>query len=253
MENCHHDNTGVVIGKQGFHLEEIQKTLKQVIDQVGQMGTLLSQLVVQTPLPRLHPGQPTPVVEAPTAVPPSPPTGLPLVPAAFPIREPCVPYLERYLGDLGKCKSFLLQCDIVFRLQPASYSTDASKIVFIMASLGGNAREWTTAVWDSQLPACDHFHTFVLEMRHVFDHPVCGRDATQRLLQLHQGNRSVVEMAVQFRILTAEARWNDSALQGAFLNALSESLKDELATREDSSSLNTLITLATSLDNCRGG
>ncbi|KAJ8353184.1 hypothetical protein SKAU_G00207510 [Synaphobranchus kaupii] len=141
-EQLHHTIAcqGAIISKQGCHLEEIQEALKQVMDQVGQMGTLLTQLAVQAPLPRLHHGQPTLVVEASVAVPPPPPMNPSLMPAASPVWEPYVPYPEHYLGDLGK---------------PASYSTNASKITFIMASLGGNAREWATAV---------------LEMHRIFDH-----------------------------------------------------------------------------------
>ncbi|KAJ8354748.1 hypothetical protein SKAU_G00223150 [Synaphobranchus kaupii] len=86
-------------------------------------------------------------------------------------------------------------------------------------------------------------------MRRVVDHPVCGRDATQRLLQVRQGSRSVAEMAVQFRTLAAEAGWNDTALQGAFRQALSEELKDQLSTWEESNSLNSLINLAIAIDN----
>ena len=67
------------------------------------------------------------------------------------------------------------------------------------------------------------------EMRKVFHHPVRGKEASQRLLQLRQGSRSVAgSLAVEFRTLAAESGWNEEALQGVFQNALSSKLKDRL-------------------------
>lgn len=56
-------------------------------------------------------------------------------------------------------------------------------------------------------------------------------------------------LAVDFRTLAAEAGWNAPALKGAFLNALNDKLKDELALRDESKTLDELIYLAIRLDN----
>lgn len=83
----------------------------------------------------------------------------------------------------------------------------------------------------------------------MFNHPVCGRDASNRLTNIRQGSRSVADYAIEFRTLAAESGWNDPALQGAFYRGLQETLKDELATRDDSSSLDHLISTSIKLDN----
>ncbi|XP_038844002.1 uncharacterized protein LOC120043485 [Salvelinus namaycush] len=57
------------------------------------------------------------------------------------------------------------------------------------------------------------------------------------------GSPSVAEMACEFRTLAAESGWNDEALQGAFRNALTETLKDELVSREEPEGLDKLISL----------
>lgn len=51
--------------------------------------------------------------------------------------------------------------------------------------------------------------------------------------------------------MAAESGWNESALQGVFLKGLSDEdqMKDELAARDETSSLEELISLATRLDN----
>ncbi|KAK7925711.1 hypothetical protein WMY93_008021 [Mugilogobius chulae] len=86
-------------------------------------------------------------------------------------------------------------------------------------------------------------------MKQIFDHPVSGKEAAKRLFSLRQGSRSVAEFAIEFRTLAAESGWNDEALHGAFLNALSDTLKDEMASRDVPCDLSDLIDLAIRVDN----
>ena len=176
---------------------------------------------------------------------PSPP---PVMPTYLP-REPHVPAPERYDGDLGTCQSFLLQCSLVFDLQPQTYATDKSKIAFIVGLLTGRARAWGAAVLNGSPLINSSYANFVTEMKKIFDHPVKGKDASQRLLSLRQGARSVAEYSVDFRTLAAESGWNDESLQGVFRKGLSEAVKDELAARDESDSLDDLVALAIRLDN----
>lgn len=60
---------------------------------------------------------------------PSPPTVSNHCPVVFPGREPWVSHPERYEGNLGQCMTFLMQCGLVFDLQPQSYSTDKARNV----------------------------------------------------------------------------------------------------------------------------
>jgi len=59
----------------------------------------------------------------------------------------------------------------------------------------------------------------------------------------------MVNLSVDFWTLAEESRWNDSALQGVFLNVLSEPLKDELALRDTPPELNSLVSFTIRLDN----
>lgn len=59
------------------------------------------------------------------------------------------------------------------------------------------------------------------------------------------------EMAVEFRTLAAESGWNDEALHGVFQQALSETIKDELMSRDEPQTLEELISLAICIDNRR--
>ena len=105
---------------------------------------------------------------------------------------------------------------------------ERSRIAYLIGSLSGEALAWAAAVWERGSAVCYHYGSFTEEMRKVFDHPVRGKEASKRLLQLRQGSRSVASFAVEFRTLADESGWKYEALQGVFQNALSTKLKDRL-------------------------
>lgn len=79
--------------------------------------------------------------------PPTPPTKT--LRAASPVvtatpREPHVPIPEQYSGEADTCASFLLQCSLVFDLQPLTYPSDRAKIAFVVNLLSGRvAPRWS--------------------------------------------------------------------------------------------------------------
>ena len=94
------------------------------------------------------------------------------------------------------------------------------------------------------------FTSFQEEQRRMFDHPLRREvNSAKRLLNLRQGNRSVAEFVIDFRILAAETGWPPSALQGVLLNASNNQLKDQLASREEPSSFKDLTNMAICIDN----
>lgn len=86
-------------------------------------------------------------------------------------------------------------------------------------------------------------------MRQVFDHPVSRRDGGNRLLHLRQGRLRVVDYSVEFRSLAIECGCYVEALISAFLNEISDSVKDELAAQEGIQDLEMLISRAIRVDN----
>ncbi len=155
---------------------------------------------------------------------PPPAPGLVASAAANPPREPWVSPPERYDGNLGQCKTFLMQCGLVFALQPLTYATERSKIAYLIGLLRGAALEWASVHWRRQDQVTTTYVAFTTEMTKVFDHPVQGNDASMRLFSLHQGLRSVAEYAIEFRTLAVESGWNDESLLAVFINGLSERL-----------------------------
>lgn len=87
------------------------------------------------------------------------------------------------------------------------------------------------------------------EMKKVFAHPVQRKEAATRLLTLRQGSQSVASYAIEFMILAVESGWNKVAIQGDFVRGLSEEIKDALAARDETDSLEALMSLSVCLDN----
>jgi hypothetical protein len=81
-------------------------------------------------------------------------------------------------------------------------------------------------------------------MKRVFDHPFSARNAAKRLIVLRQGSRSIADYAIDIWTLAAKSSWNTEALHSAFLNGLSKVLKDELASWDNSDTLDEITVLA---------
>ena len=231
------DAFGQTLTKHDSVLVQHEQTLQHVFVRLDEIAASVKDIQDQLTQAAAH-ATAQATVQAPAAAP-----GVPIA------REIPVPAPERYSGDLGVCQAFLMQCSLVFEQLPRTYATDRSRICYLLGLLKGSALTWGSAVWEEQSPVCNSYAAFTSEMRKVFDHPVRGKEATRRLMSLHQGSRSVAEFAVEFRTLAAESGWNNEALQGAFQRALNEDIKDELASRDESRDLDELISCSIRLDN----
>lgn len=82
-----------------------------------------------------------------------------------------------------------------------------------MSLLTDHASSWALAVSFNMSAVTHSYHTFVTETWKVFDHPVQGKGASNRLLPLRQGSTPVSQYAIDFHILAAESGWDEIALQ----------------------------------------
>lgn len=223
------EKQGMLLGRHQSQFEAIERSLEALTASVTDMSAQLQHVqLAQT-------AQPQPL--ATQAV------QLPAV-----IREPRLPPPVPYAGDPGTCRSFLSQCSLVFELQPSTFPSDRSRIAYVITLLTGRAREWGTAIWDSNSSVCHSFETFADEMRKVFDRSLHGREAAREMLMIRQGRRSASDYAIDFRTLAATTGWNEEAQYDAFLSGLSEAIKDEVASRELPTSFDSLVELAIRID-----
>ena len=59
----------------------------------------------------------------------------------------------------------------------------------------------------------------------MFDHPYEGKVSGELLVNLRQGNRSVVDYSLEFRTLAASSGWNEAALLVIFRQGLHAGLR----------------------------
>lgn len=238
-------DTFTALRNQGILLGQHEQTLRNLTENNQALVTQIAQLTAQVAMLTSHLSQ---SAQPAQATQPSPPTPPPLPPLP-PQRESYAPDPEPFAGDLDKCRGFLLQCSLVFNQRPQTFPSDQSKVHYILGLLRGRALAWAEAVNSSQSVVNMSVEEFIAKMKLVFDHPDHCGNAAKRLLNLRQGSRSVADFSVEFRTLAADSKWNDEALRGVFVKGLNESLKDELASRDEPSDLDSLVSLAIRLDN----
>uniref|UniRef100_A0A8K9X1M2 CCHC-type domain-containing protein n=2 Tax=Oncorhynchus mykiss TaxID=8022 RepID=A0A8K9X1M2_ONCMY len=163
---------------------------------------------------------------------------------AFESPEPRINNPPCYSGEPTECRSFLTQCDIVFSLQPNTYSRSTARVAYVISLLIGRAREWGTAIWEARAECTNQYQDFKEEMIRVFDRSVFGEEASRALSSLCQGNRSITDYSIEFRTLAVSSGWNEPALLARLLEGLRAEVKDEILSREVPSSVDSLIELA---------
>jgi len=156
---------------------------------------------------------------------------------------------EKFSGNMKDCKGFLFQCRLIFQNSPGSFPTDQKKITFILSQLTGRALEWAEARFASEESLSCHYTDFVSEFSQVFNQETDQTIDSRALLNLKQGNSSVADFSINFRVKAAASGWNQIALKSAYFLALNESIKDELATLDEPATLEELIRLTIRLDN----
>ena len=221
------DLQGQLLGRHDQNIKDMQTAIANLSAAVNQLITHQTQ----------HP-----------APPPPPAAAAPPVSEQRPGSEPKIPTPAKYSGDPSGFRQFMVQCEFTFAAQPSRYSSDQNKLAFIMNLLVDSPLNWAVA-YLNRLPAMARtYDGFVTEFQRVFDHPFTGQTAARRLYSVRQGRRDVTAYNIEFLTLAAGTKWNDDALLTAYYHGLSSEVRDELATRDDSDNLNTLMKLAVKID-----
>lgn len=121
-----------------------------------------------------------------------------------------------------------MQCELHFEFQVSSFPTERSQIAYIISHLSGRAEAWAMAEWNRGLDVCNSLQLFTKTFTQIFQVTSPGWNTTRSLVALLQGKRRFTAYAIEFRTLATKSGWNQSALSNAFLNGLSETLKDHI-------------------------
>ena len=184
----------------GGEMSGMSAQIGRLSEQFGQLMAQLTSPPVeqrQTPAPSADPAPSTaPASGAASALLPTPVTYVKPLHLSLP---------ERFSGESGDCRSFLVQCGLHFELQTQSFPTERSRVAYMVSYLTGRAEKWATAEWVRDSPVCSSVQLFTETLHKVFDHTARGREAARALMDLRQGNRRVSAYAVEFRTLATES------------------------------------------------
>lgn len=141
---------------QSAQIGQHDKVLTKILSSLQELSANVAGLLQGSPVPSAHPSTSLTSTPADCSVP------LPFMSPMFP--SSC------YSGDIGHCSNFLLQCSIVFDLQPLTYASNRAKIVVNL--LLGWTTQWATVIIEHRCPASASYDSFISELRRVFNHPV---------------------------------------------------------------------------------
>ena len=225
------------------HQQDIQEQ-RQRLDQVLQLLTNFAPL----------PG-PAPVsAHTPATSPPAPPLLSVSAPSLLPttsdpnVPEPRIGNPERFDGNPTQAQAFVTSCRLQFSLQPRTFATEGAKVAYTITHLTGRAQLWGTAEFERQTLACSSFDLFAKELLKVFDMESTTVEASQSLLNIRQGRRTVADHSIDFRTRALRSSWNMEALVNVFYHSLADYIKDQLVSHDQPTTLDDAIALAVRID-----
>ena len=239
MDSAETGELTAALRAQEIRLSQQEEFQKVMASHLGQLSTEVRDLVDhlrQTTSPPIVPAPPVTTAAAVQAV--------PFTGAGIKLAPP-----ERFAGQPGQCKAFLIECSIHFEHSPHVFTTDRSKIAFMVSHLAGRARAWAMAEWARESPLCSFLEDFKAALMRTFDPVSTDREKARELSGLTQGSGSVCDYAIHFRTLAAESGWNPTALYDVFLKGLAVPIQEQLVPLDLPPDLDSLIALAIRTDN----
>uniref|UniRef100_A0A671LZN7 DUF4939 domain-containing protein n=1 Tax=Sinocyclocheilus anshuiensis TaxID=1608454 RepID=A0A671LZN7_9TELE len=73
-----------------------------------------------------------------------------------------------YAGDAAVCGGFLLQVNLFIEMQPQKFTTERSKVAFLISLLNGKALEWARAIWNTNIAIINSYDAFKNHFKEVF-------------------------------------------------------------------------------------
>lgn len=73
-----------------------------------------------------------------------------------------------FSGVAEDCSGFLLQCSLQFEMQLQRFTTDRTKITYIILLLSGRAFQWAKSIWEQGQTVTCMLDAFISHLREVF-------------------------------------------------------------------------------------
>ncbi len=146
-----------------------------------------------------------------------------------------------FSGVAEECNGFLLQCSLYIANQPHLYTTERSKVSFLISRISSKALQWAEMIWAQAGNITQSFNNFVSHFREVFGRPHGDPTASDQLYHLRQGSQPIKEYVLRFRTLAAAGGWNERALITTYRQRLEPRLRLQMASYKTNFGLETMI------------
>jgi hypothetical protein len=135
------------------------------------------------------------------------------------------------------------------------FDNEDQALIWILYNMEGKAADWATPIIDditSDKPgAPKDVKELTARFTAAFSDPDAKRAAGRKIVALQQ-TTSTADYVTEFRNISADLDWNDSALQDQFLRGVHWKVKEQIALRDsDPSSIEELFNVAIRIDNIR--
>lgn len=143
-----------------------------------------------------------------------------------------------FTGNPEDCQPFLSHCEMVFKSNPATYESTASRVRFAMSFMSGNPKKFfldyvptvDKAREERSLPVRS-FENFSAALTNAFGFAHSAVWAETKLRSLKQTGRAA-DYTVDFKTFGPMTGWNSAALCSQYIMGLNEPIKAKLAEEE---------------------
>ncbi len=137
-------------------------------------------------------------------------------------------FKDGFAGDRRYLKGFLAKMNLIFMISPDRFTTDESKVIYIISRLYGNAMNWAASLIENQDPCLSDYDAFIAKINSVYGNFDSTFVANQRLRTITQRRLGDVRSYIlEFNRYADESSWNEEAKMDAFLAGLN----DQVASR----------------------
>ncbi|RXK34846.1 hypothetical protein M231_07898 [Tremella mesenterica] len=167
------------------------------------------------------------------------------------VKEPKISHPPPFTGRKDQTLEFLAKCNMVFTVQPRTYSTDITRIAFATNLLKDEAYRWVLpylGMEEGDRPLWLHvWNDFQIEFKKYFGDSNLEETSRFKLRNLRQtGSASVY--ATEFQRHAAYVHWNDDTKKQNFFDGLKDDVKDRLLAPSKFKDYETLVSSAIEYD-----
>ncbi|XP_069506359.1 protein LDOC1-like [Ambystoma mexicanum] len=112
---------------------------------------------------------------------------------------------RKFDGTSRHLKELIEACNVHFAFHPKTFSTDLSKVDFVISNLTGNTLAWANPVVTTDEPVLRDWRAFLERFKQAFERPDIRYMACEELLEVHQGQMDLLSYITKFKQLATES------------------------------------------------